>query len=176
MAIAHAFRLARDLDLNSTAETFALVRHCCAHLNGWFALMIDDGRGLWMVVIVAPSPQCRLAGGAVGPEAYCNRTSAASPDRGRYHGKNEARAFVAGWARPAAVQLSFVLLMANVSPAPMQPRSWRQADRHGEERSSMRSTIPILPPARSRAGSASHCASCRRFRGTRRDRDGTALG
>jgi len=57
VAIAHALRLARDLDLNGTAETFALVGHCCAHLNEWFQQMMN-GR-LWLVVVTL-QPQMSL--------------------------------------------------------------------------------------------------------------------
>ena len=50
MAIAHALRLARDLDLNGTAETFALVGHCCAHLYEWLSGSANDEWSSWLVV------------------------------------------------------------------------------------------------------------------------------
>ena len=145
MAIADAFRLARDLDLNGTAETFALVGHCCAHLNGWFQPMIDDGRRLWMVVVVALSPQMSLgwrrgrAGGLLQSiRRRVHRSGEIIVEKmRRAHSPQDVL------GRPGCQRY---LLTSIASPAPIQPRSWRQAGRHGAERASMR-----RPPCERRA-------------------------
>jgi hypothetical protein len=53
--------------------------------------MIDDGR------VMGAGAAMSLGWRRGRPQAYCNQSGTASSDRGRYHGKYEARAFACGF-------------------------------------------------------------------------------